>query len=145
MPVKGIERVRRNTKKKLEEIAGPVTERALNEVLIIGSGYASALTPVDTSTLINSQYRKVEPAPSGMKGMVGYTASYAAAVHAMSGELKGQQRAHFGKTRAGQEFGGGTGVGNYWDPNAEPGFLKKGFERDGLAAIKAAIKRGYKV
>lgn len=131
MPVKGIERVRMNTKKKLEEIAGPVTERVLTEVLIIGSGYASTMTPVDTSTLINSQYRRLEPTSGGKRGVVGYTAGYAAFVHGASGKLKGLARP--------------GGRGKYWDPKGEPEFLKKGFERDGLAAIKAAIKRGYKV
>lgn len=58
----------------------------------------------------------------------------------MPGKLKGQPRAHFGKTRDGTEFGGGTGKGNYWDPHGEPQFLKKGFdeERD---AIDAVIKK----
>jgi hypothetical protein len=35
--------------------------------------------------------------------------------------------------------------GNYWDPDGEPDFLRKGFERDGLNEIKAIIKQGYKV
>lgn len=145
MPVKGIKRVQRNTRMVLAEIAGPRTERVLTEVMIVGAGHAALLTPVDTSTLINSQYRKLEPISGGMQGKVGYTASYAAAVNGMSGKLKGQPRAHFGKTRAGVEFGGGNGRGNYWDPNGEPDFLRKGFERDGLSEIKAIIKQGYKV
>jgi len=55
----------------------------------------------------------------------------------MSGKLKGLPRTHFGKTRAGQEFGGGTGKGNYWDPHGEPQFLTKGFEetRDQIDAV----------
>lgn len=145
MPVKGIKRVQTNTQLVLKEIAGPRTEKVLMEIMTVGAGYAALLTPVDTSTLINSQYKKQKPIPSGMKGMIGYTASYAAAVHAMLGKLKGQPRAHFGKTRAGQEFGGGTGKGSYWDPGAEPEFLKKGFERDGINDIKSIIKRGYKI
>ncbi|EGD1379553.1 hypothetical protein IAW16_003716 [Salmonella enterica] len=145
MPVKGIKRVQMNTRKVLAEIAGPRTERVLTEVMIVGSSHAALLTPIDTTTLINSQYKKLEPMPGGMQGKVGYTAAYAAAVHGMSGKLKGQPREHFGRTRAGKEFGGGTGKGNYWDPDAEPGFLTKGFERDGLNEIKAIIKQGYKV
>jgi len=44
-----------------------------------------------------------------------------------SGKLKCQPRAHFGTTKDGKQFGGGTGVGRYWDPSAEPVFLTKGF------------------
>jgi len=145
MPVKGIKRVQMNTRKVLSDIAGIRTEKVLYEVMNAGANHAALLTPIDTSTLINSQYRKLEPMPGGMQGKVGYTAAYAAAVHGMSGKLKGQPREHFGKTRAGKEFGGGTGKGNYWDPDAEPEFLTKGFERDGLNEIKAIIKQGYKV
>ena len=145
MPVKGIKRVQMNTRKVLTDIAGPRTERVLTEIMIVGSSYAALLTPIDTSTLINSQYRKLVSIPGGMQGKVGYSAKYAAAVHGMSGKLKGQPREHFGKTRSGKEFGGGTGKGNYWDPGAEPGFLTKGFERDGLNEIKAIIRQGYKV
>lgn len=144
MPVKGINRIRSNTRKILNEITGPRTEKVMMETMIAGAGYAALLTPVDTSTLINSQYKELRPMSGGMRSKVGYTAAYAAAVSGMSGKLKGQPRAHFGKTRAGQEFGGGTGKGNYWDPDAEPDFLKKGFERDGMDEIKAIIKRGYR-
>jgi hypothetical protein len=70
-------------------------------------------------------------------GRVGYSANYAAYVHAMPGKLKGQPRAHFGKTREGQEFGGGTGTGNYWDPHGEPQFLTKAANetRDQIDAV----------
>jgi len=66
-----------------------------------------------------------------MTGRVGYTASYAARVNAAGGTLKGKPRP--------------DGSGNYWDPDAEPYFLRKGFERDGIADIKATIQRGYKL
>lgn len=145
MPVKGIKRVKMNMRNLVTRITGPVTEKVVTEVMIVGMGYASLITPVDTSTLINSSFRELKSAPNGVKAKVGYTARYAAAVNAMSGKLKGEPRQHFGQTRAGVGFGGGTGVGNYWDPNAEPDFLRKGFERDGMADIKATIKRGYKV
>lgn len=67
MPVKGIKRVQMNTRKVLTDIAGPRTERVLTEVMIVGSSYAALLTPIDTSTLINSQYRKLEPMPGGSR------------------------------------------------------------------------------
>lgn len=142
MPLKGVKEAKAATKKLVGRIAGDLTERTVTEILIIGAGYASLLTPVDTSLLKNSQYRQVTHVFGATFGRVGYTAAYAAAVNAMSGKLKGQPRADFGVTRAGVAFGGGTGVGNYWDPGGEPDFLRKGFERDGKDDIKAAIKRG---
>ncbi|KGB00011.1 putative gp14 [Enterobacteriaceae bacterium ATCC 29904] len=131
MPVKGIKRVQMNTRRVLSDIAGIRTEKVLYLVMNAGANHAALITPVKSSTLINSQYKKLEPMPSGMMGRVGYTANYAAAVNAAKGKLKGKPRL--------------GGSGNYWDPNGEPGFLRKGFERDGLNEIKAIIRQGYKV
>lgn len=144
MPVRGVNQARRKMAQTFDRIAGPMTERTVLEILIIGTGAAAMLTPVDTSNLINSQYRRTGIGPLGVWGRAGYTANYAAAVHAASGKLDGEPRADFGTTRAGVSFGGGTGVGNYWDPAAEPGFLTKGFERS-IEQIQAAIKRGHKL
>ncbi len=137
--------VRKNLKALTEKITGPMSEKTITQALIIGGMYADLLTPVDTGNLLRSRFREVKRTVNGWVGQYGYTASYAAAVHGMSGKLKGQPRADFGTTRAGVSFGGGTGVGNYWDPKGEPEFLTKGFERDGLSAIKAVIKKGMSV
>lgn len=145
MPIKGLEKAKKQTEEIVGQIVGGMSERTVTEILIIGAGYASLLTPVDTSTLINSQYREVYTVFGHTRGRVGYTANYAAAVNSMPGTLKGQPRKHFGVTREGVEFGGGTGVGKYWDPNGEPDFLRKGFERDGKKDIESAIKRGMKL
>lgn len=67
MPVKGIKRVQMNTRKVLAEIAGPRTERVLTEVMIVGSSHAALLTPIDTSTLINSQYKSLNQCPVGCR------------------------------------------------------------------------------
>lgn len=141
MPIKGADKVRANMARVFGKIKGPMTQATLTEVLIIGGGYADSMTPVDLGTLINSRFREIKTDGNRWIARYGYTASYAAAVHALSAKLKGQPRADFGMTRAGQAFGGGSGKGNYWDPDAEPQWLTKGFERDGLADIKAAIKR----
>lgn len=130
MPSRGFRQTRAKLRRTMGRIEGAVTERTLLEVLIIGSGRASMLTPIDTGNLINSQYRRIERGPFGAWGRVGYTAAYASAVHAASGELDGQPRPN--------------GRGNYWDPAGEPGFLEKGFD-ESRAQIWAAIKRGYKV
>lgn len=130
MPVRGLEQAIRRTNEIERDIAEVRAERGITAALITGQAFASMLTPVDTSFLINSQYRSVKTESGRVIGAVGYTALYAAAVHGMSGKLKGQPRGHFGKTKDGVEFGGGTGNGRYWDPSAEPGFLTKGFEEN---------------
>lgn len=53
----------------------------VTKALILGASEASVLTPIDTSTLLNSQYRKVDAEGSRIVGTVGYTAQYALAVH----------------------------------------------------------------
>lgn len=137
--------VRKNWQNLVKQITGPKAQATVTKVMIIGGMYSDLITPQDTGNLLRSRFREVTREGNGWVGKYGYTAAYAAAVHGASGKLKGQPRAHFGKTRSGQAFGGGTGVGNYWDPNGEPEFLTKGFERDGLDAIRKAIIDGMKV
>lgn len=149
--LKGIESVRKNFSKTIEEIRGPRTRKVLEAVLIEGAANAAAITPILNSDLINSQYRDVEVTVNGMRGEVGYGVFYAAAVHDAPGTLKGQPREDFGMTSNRSSYGPtipkafGGGTGNYWDPDAEPEFLTKGFERDGLAAIKMIVSGGYKI
>lgn len=130
MPVRGLEQAIKRTNEIERDIAEVRAERGVTAALITGQAFASMLTPVDTSFLINSQYRSVKVDGGRIVGAIGYTALYAAAVHEASGKLKGQPRGHFGRTKSGVEFGGGTGNGRYWDPSAEPGFLTKGFEEN---------------
>lgn len=56
-------------------------ERAVLGALILGGAEAATLTPIDTSTLLNSQYRRVTRGAGRIFGTVGYTAGYALAVH----------------------------------------------------------------
>lgn len=137
MPVRGLESAIKRTNEISRDIAEIRAERGVTAALITGQAFASMLTPVDTSFLINSQYRSVKTDKGKVIGAVGYTALYAAAVHEASGKLKGQPRGHFGTTKGAAEFGGGTGVGRYWDPSAEPGFLTKGFEENKQAIDQA--------
>ncbi len=158
MPVKNMGPVRSKLKAVFEEITGPMTEKCLTTILIIGGGYADALTPMDLGTLVNSRFRLVEKVDGGWQGRYGYTAEYAKWVHEMPGTLRGQPRAHFGVTsnrsefgpKMSQAFGGGSETGNYWDSSlgsgkGEPQWLTKGFERDGLVDIKAAILQEMKL
>lgn len=139
MPTKGMSAVRSKLAATFEKIAGPMTENCITTVLIIGGGYADVLTPMALGTLVNSRFRKVERTADGWSGRYGYTAAYAAAVHEKPGTLKGTNTPRSPAT-----------LGNVWDasggPNSgEPHFLTKGFERDGLAEIIAAIEREMKI
>jgi len=79
--------------------------RGMTQALILGASEASALTPIDTSTLLNSQYRRVDKDGERIVGRVGYTADYAAAVHDPDHPQ------------------------NFRRASAEKEFLKRGFER----------------
>jgi len=134
MPLKGVKEAKAATKALVGRIAGDLSERTVTEILIIGQGEAAVLTPVATSVLINSQFRRVTASAGGVHGRVGYTAAYAAAVNAAKGTLLGTNTPRNPAT-----------LGNVWDPGAEPDFLRKGCEEKGADAIKAAIKRGMKL
>lgn len=137
MPVKGLKEVRESFKAVIGEISGPMAEKALLEVMIVASGFAATMTPIDTSNLINSQFRRVQKTSNGVTSMLGYTAAYAAAVHDKKGTTLGKDipRSRSDPSR-----------GNFWDPDAEPGFLRKAFEEpDARADIDAVVERYMKL
>ncbi len=149
MPVTGIDQVRGRFKLLVEQAKGEKTERAITEMVILGGQLASELTPFDEGNLLRSQGRKVWPTAEGMSGAVYYGFKYAGYIHDLSGKLKGLPRGHFGKTREGKQFGGGSLRGNYWDAmdgsnTAEPGFLVKGMEKMTQDA-PAILKKIYSV
>jgi hypothetical protein len=93
--------------------------RAMTQALVIGASEASVLTPIDTSTLLNSQFRAVERKDDAIVGTVGYTAAYALAVH---------------DPKRPQTFRRAT---------AEKEFLRKGFE-NAEANIRAVLTGAIK-
>lgn len=107
---------------RLPQFIGQVEQkaaRAMTQALILGASEASVMTPIDTSTLLNSQYRKVDKDGTKIVGTVGYTAEYAKDVH---------------DPNVKQRFRRST---------AEKEFLKKGFEEaepNIRAVITGAIK-----
>lgn len=121
MPVRGLSSARRITTSLIANVAERKAQRAVTVALIIGAGYAANLTPIDTSFLINGQYRKVDKAPmGGYTGLIGYTASYAAAVHDPSNPQRFQ--------RAG----------------AEKEFLRKGFDNN-LREIDEQVAASFRL
>lgn len=79
--VRGIQQAKRNLDALIGDIQGRKAVRALQSALIIGSSQAALYTPIDTSTLINSQYRELSVNGSRLTGRVGYSANYAVYVH----------------------------------------------------------------
>lgn len=79
--VKGIKQAQQNINRLIGDIQGRKAVRALQSALIIGSSQAALYTPIDTSTLINSQYRELEVSGTRLTGRVGYSANYAVYVH----------------------------------------------------------------
>ncbi|WP_338575378.1 HK97 gp10 family phage protein [Erwinia billingiae] len=79
--VKGIRQAQQNLDRIIGDIQGRKVVRALQSALIIGSSQAALYTPINTSTLINSQYRELEVSGTRLTGRVGYSANYAVFVH----------------------------------------------------------------
>jgi hypothetical protein len=74
----------RRTSNRLPQFLAAVEQKAargVTQALILGASEASVMTPVDTSTLLNSQFRNVAKDGSKIVGTVGYTAEYAKYVH----------------------------------------------------------------
>lgn len=79
--VKGIAKAKVNLSKLIGDIQGRKAVRAIYKALYIGGAQASLYTPIDTSTLINSQFRDVNVSGKMLTGRVGYSANYAVYVH----------------------------------------------------------------
>lgn len=128
MPSKGIPQVRAQLKRTFSNIAESKAPAAVMAAISIGMAYTSVKVPMDTGTLINSQFRAVEKVGTIWRGRAGFTAEYAAAVHSMPGKLKGQPRSSVNsfETSTGS-VGFASNSGNFWDPQGEPQFLEKGF------------------
>jgi hypothetical protein len=131
--IDGIEETNRKMKAALDRIGGPLTERFVTEMLIAAGARAATYTPVATSALINSQYRKTWQAQQSWIGELGYGADYARYVHEAKGTLMGTNTPR-----------SPARLGNVWGPNGQPKFLEKGVEemiKDDLAGI---IRRSFK-
>jgi len=55
--VRGITQAKANLDKIINDVQGRKVVRAIQSALIIGSSQAALYTPIDTSTLLNSQFR----------------------------------------------------------------------------------------
>ena len=79
--IRGVRQAKANLDRFVNDVQGRKAIRAIQSALIIGSSQAALYTPIDTSTLLNSQYREVTASGTRLTGRVGYTANYAVYVH----------------------------------------------------------------
>lgn len=79
--VRGTARVERNIDRILNDIQGRKVIRALQSAMILGAARAALYTPIDTSALLNSQFREIVTDGAVITGRVGYSTNYAVYVH----------------------------------------------------------------
>ena len=79
--VRGIREAKANLNRIIQDVQGRKVVRALQSAMIIGSSQAALYTPIDTSTLLNSQFREITTNGTRVTGRVGYSANYAVWVH----------------------------------------------------------------
>lgn len=132
MPAKlrGVRQAVERTSQIVGEIIATKAVRALKSATYIIRTESATLTPIDTSTLINSQFDTVEVSGTRVTGKVGYSAKYALYVHNASGKLAGKPRSN--------------GNGTYWSPGAEPQFLTKAAQRT-KDLVDSVIKKEMKL
>lgn len=126
--VTGLDKAQRKLQGVMDDVAGARSEKFVTLSAKGVEARTAPYVPIDTGELVNSAYTQTTKTWRGWTSVFGYAAVYGKWVHEMPGTLKGQPREHFGKTRKGKKFGGGTQKGNYWDPDGEPQFLAKGVE-----------------
>lgn len=81
LKVKGISQAKKNLNSLIGDIQGRKVVRAMQSALTIGGSQAALYTPIDTSTLLNSQFRDITVNGNRVTGRVGYSAAYATYVH----------------------------------------------------------------
>lgn len=79
--IRGIAEVSANINALVGNITGRKITRAIQAAMLIGGAQATLFTPIDTSTLINSQFREITVNGTRVTGRVGYSANYAVFVH----------------------------------------------------------------
>lgn len=132
MPAKlrGVRQAVERTSQIVDEIIATKAVRALKSATYLIRTESATLTPIDTSTLINSQFDTVEVSGTRITGKVGYSTKYALYVHNASGKLAGKPRSN--------------GSGTYWSPGGEPQFLTKAAQRT-KDLVDSVIKKEMKL
>lgn len=79
--VRGVAQAKANLDAIIADVQGRKVVRAIQSAMLIGSTQAALYTPIDTSTLLNSQFRELNANGTRVTGRVGYSANYAVYVH----------------------------------------------------------------
>ena len=116
--VTGIDEANKALSSELKRV-GDLSERFVTKAAISIEANTTPYVPVDTSTLLNSSYRKVAKKGAGYEGEMGYGVDYAGYVHDAPGTLKGTNTPRDPNK---------PGRGDFWDPTGEPEFLTKGVQ-----------------
>lgn len=113
--IKGIKEAQRRLDAVVEDVRTRKAVRAIKSAMFIIGAESALMTPMDTGTLVNSQFQETMINGTRITGRIGYSANYAVYVHNASGIMKGLPRPN--------------NRGNYWDPSGEPKFLTKAAEK----------------
>jgi len=145
MKVKGIREAQQKLNALIDDVQTRKAPRAIQSALILIGSEAAVLTPIDTSTLVNSQFRELMISGTLLTGRIGYSANYAVYVHNASGKLKGKPRSSVNEftTKSGKKAFS-SNQGNFWDPGGEPHFLTKGAQ-NAKEAVNAVILKEMKL
>lgn len=128
----GMQKVLARTQQIFDEVQSVKAVRAIKSATYIILTESATMTPIETSTLINSKFETVEINGTMITGRVGYAANYAIYVHNAPGKLLG-----LNKPRP-------SGKGVYWGPHGEPQFLLKAGTKT-KELVDQAIKKEMKI
>lgn len=113
--INGVKAAQRRLDAVVEDVRTRKAVRAIKSAMFIIGAESALMTPMDTGTLVNSQFQETMINGTRITGRIGYSANYAVYVHNASGIMKGLPRPN--------------NRGNYWDPSGEPKFLTKAAEK----------------
>lgn len=79
--IEGLEKLERDLRAKVKAAGGEMSNKFVTLSLQAVSAQTAPFVPVDTSNLINSEYRKTQRGLNGWNGELGYAAEYGVYVH----------------------------------------------------------------
>ncbi|AWR70019.1 MULTISPECIES: hypothetical protein [Enterobacter cloacae complex] len=79
--VKGISQAKKHLNDVINDVKGRKVIRALQSAMMLIGTRAAYYTPIDTSALLNSQFREIVTDGAVITGRVGYSTNYAVYVH----------------------------------------------------------------
>ncbi|EIZ8938121.1 HK97 gp10 family phage protein [Salmonella enterica] len=136
--VTGVSQAVSNMNKLIDDIQGRKAVRGMQSALLILGAASAKEVPVDTSTLVNSQFREIDFNGTLLTGRVGYSANYAVYVHDAPGKYLNTQT---DRPVDRGETPGSRGV--IWGPGGNPKFLywpAKDNETDMFKAFKKEME-----